>query len=137
MAKTSKMWSRHANPWSGWTRLLATPLLFVSIWYHNWIALALVIVWFIVNPLVFPEPESTDNWMSKSVLGEKLWTGKVRSKFPHVFNIFNGIFFVIALYASYKNMFWHVFYSVILSLTFKLWFLDRMVFIYEEHKEMI
>ena len=126
-------WKKHANPLSGWSRLLSYPLLFVALWYHNWIALAAVAVWFIVNPVIFPEPKSIDNWMSKSVLGEQLWTEKVRTKFPHVFNVFNGVFFIVALYASYQNLFWHVFYSVILSSTFKLWFLDRMVAMYDAY----
>jgi hypothetical protein len=129
------MWKRHVNPWSGWSRMLSYPFLFLAIWYHNWIALIIVIVWYIANPFLFPEPESTDNFMSKAVLGEKLWTGKMRSKFPNVLNGFNGIFFVIALYASYTNMLWHVVYPAILSLTFKMWFLDRMVRLYESHNE--
>ncbi len=128
------MWKRHINPWSGWSRMLTFPFLFIAVWYHNWIALAVVIVWYAVNPFLFPEPKSTDNFMSKAVLGEKLWTEKIRTRFPNVLNVCNGIFFVVALYASYRNMLWHVVYSAILSLTFKMWFLDRMVFIYEEFK---
>jgi len=128
------MWRRHTNPWSGWSRMLTFPFLFIAIWYHNWIALAVVIVWYVVNPFLFPEPKSTDNFMSKAVLGEKLWTEKIRTRFPNVLNACNGIFFVVALYASYRNMLWHVIYPAILSFTFKMWFLDRMVFIYEEFK---
>ncbi len=72
--------------------------------------------------------------MSKSVLGEQIWTKKYHFDFPQLLNVFNGVFFVIALYASYKNMLWHVVYPVALSLIFKLWFLDRMTFIYEAQK---
>lgn len=133
---SKKTWRKHTNPWSGWTRLASYPLLFAAIWYHNWIALVVVAIWFIVNPFIFPEPKSTDNWMSKSVLGEQIWTEKVHYDLSQLLNVFNGIFFLIALYASYQNMFWHVFYPVVLSLTFKMWFLDRMVFIYEANKGM-
>lgn len=133
---SKKTWRKHTNPWSGWTRLASYPLLFAAIWYRNWIALVVVVIWFIVNPFIFPEPKSTDNWMSKSVLGEQIWTEKVHYDFPQLLSVFNGIFFLIALYASYQNMFWHVFYPVVLSLIFKMWFLDRMVFIYEANKGM-
>lgn len=129
------MWKRHVNPWSGWSRMLTFPFLFLAIWYHNWIALAIVIVWYIVNPFLFPEPKSTDNFMSKAVLGEKLWTGNMRTIFPNVLNGFNGIFFFIAIYASYTNMLWNVVYPAMLSYTFKMWFLDRMVRLYESQNE--
>jgi hypothetical protein len=55
---TAETWARHANPWSGWTRVLTYPLLYVPIWLHNWYLLVIVAVWFAVNPRIFPKPKS-------------------------------------------------------------------------------
>ena len=31
-------WARHANPWSGWTRVITTlPLLIAAIWSRAWV----------------------------------------------------------------------------------------------------
>ena len=128
---SEKKWEKHSNPWSGWSRMISYPLLFVAIWYHNWLALLLIAIWFAINPFLFPKPKSIDNWMSKGVLGEKIWTEKSHMDFPQLLNLFNGVFFIVAIYASYHNLLWHTFYSVILSSVFKMWFMDRMVFYYD------
>ncbi len=130
-----KNWERHSNPWSGYTRMAILPFLFLSIWVHNWIALGLVIVWTIVNPFIFPKPKNTDNWMSKGVLGEKLWTEKFRWDFSQFLNIVNGLFFFPALYFAYAHMFWPLLYSATWSFIAKLWFIDRMAFYYEMNKK--
>ena len=130
-----KNWERHSNPWSGYTRMTILPLLFISIWFHNWIAVGIVIVWAIINPFVFPKPKSTDNWMSKGVLGEKIWTEKYRWDFPQFLNIVNGLFFFPSLYFAYAHMFWPLLLGATMSFIAKLWFLDRMVFYYEKNKK--
>ena len=79
-------WLRHANPWSGWTRFTVLPLLILAIWSRVWlgwlslfpIAIALLWTWF--NPRIFPQPKSTNNWISRGVLGEKVWLN--RDNFP-------------------------------------------------------
>ena len=55
-----KTWEKHANPWSGWTRMITYPLLYLPFWFLsdfidnpsvNWfmpIGLLIVIIWFIV-----------------------------------------------------------------------------------------
>ena len=32
-----KTWSRHANPWSVWTRFLVFPILALAIWSRVWL----------------------------------------------------------------------------------------------------
>src|SRR5215218_4741490 len=70
-------WLRHANPVSVWTRFAVLPLLALAIWSREWIgwwslaAVALVLVFMMVNPLLFPPPRSTRNWASKGVFGER------------------------------------------------------------------
>ena len=63
-------WLRHANPVSVWTRFAVLPLLALAIWSREWIgwwslaAVALVLVFMLVNPLLFPPPRSTRHWAS-------------------------------------------------------------------------
>ena len=55
-------WMRHANPVSVWTRFAVLPLMALAVWSREWIgwwslaAFALVLVFMMVNPLLFPPP---------------------------------------------------------------------------------
>ncbi|MBW4983857.1 hypothetical protein KZZ07_15030 [Mameliella sp. CS4] len=79
LAMTDDTWARHANPWSGWSRLSVLPLLSLAAFSRLWLGwywlllLALVLLWTFLNPRLFPEPAKRDNWMSRGVLGEKTW----------------------------------------------------------------
>jgi len=79
-------WYRHANPISGLTRIFSLPLVVLPIWFMQeffrdplgfWYppaALAAVGLWAWLNPRIFPKPKSFDSYLSRGVLGEKLWT---------------------------------------------------------------
>ena len=131
-----KIWRRHTNPLSGWTRIIAFFLIPFPIWTQDWYLLFVLLVFFAVNPILFPEPKSKNNWMSKSILGEEMWTkeGILQKDFPTVLNLFNGLFFFILVYGAYSNLLEVTFFSTILSSVFKLWYLDRMVLYYENKK---
>ena len=84
-------WMRHANPVSVWTRFAVLPLIAASIWSRDWIGwwslvpLVLSLVFMMVNPLLFPQPRSTRNWTSKSVLGERVWADRDTVELPEQF----------------------------------------------------
>jgi hypothetical protein len=63
----------HSSPWSAWTRLLSVPLVFVPIWTRSWRQGAIVGVWLIANPIVFPEPKDDKAWATRAMLGEEMW----------------------------------------------------------------
>ena len=63
----------HSNPWSAWTRLLSVPLVFVPIWTRSWREGAIVVVWLIVNPIMFREPNNDKAWATRAMLGEEMW----------------------------------------------------------------
>ena len=132
-----KIWKRHTNPLSGWTRVIAFYLIPVSVWFQNWFLLIGLLIFFAINPIIFPVPKNKDNWMSKSILGEELWTkkGVIQKDFPTILNLFNGLFFFVLIYAAYNNLLEITVFSTILSSVFKLWYLDRMVFYYEKNKK--
>src|SRR5829696_651812 len=85
-------WMRHANPVSVWTRFAVLPLLALAVWSREWIgwwslaAVALALVFMMVNPLLFPKPRSTRNWASKGVFGERVWSERNRLPVPAQFN---------------------------------------------------
>ena len=60
--------------------MLTTPFLYLAIWYHNWVGLGIVILWVIINLVVFPKPKKVNSWFSKVVLGEKVWLSKFKSE---------------------------------------------------------
>jgi hypothetical protein len=66
----------HSNPWSAWTRLLSVPLVFVPIWNRSWRQGAILGVWLIANPVVFPEPKDDKAWATRAMLGEEMWIAK-------------------------------------------------------------
>ena len=67
-------WARHANPWSGWTRLASYPLAFLPIATRSWRLGLIVAAWFALNPLLWRPPTHDRSWMTRGVLGERLWT---------------------------------------------------------------
>ena len=112
------------------------PFLYLSIWYHNWIALGIIILWAAVNPIVFPKPKNTNSWVSRVVLGEKLWLENIRKKakpdLSLILNILTALFFIPSIYFTYVNMFWPALYCATLTFIFKVWFCDRVALHYEK-----
>ena len=144
MGMNEAVWMRHANPWSGWTRLATAPVLFLAIWSHVWIGwwallpVAAVAVWTWLNPRVFAPPRRTDNWMSKGVFGERVWLNRREVPIPPSFSraatILNAGSVVGALIAAYGFVVtdvWAALGGFALAVVFKTWFVDRMVWLYE------
>lgn len=81
-------WKRPANPWSGWTRVPILPLLVFVLWSRVWIGWGMLVPlaglagWTWLNPRIFSPPETADNWMSKGVLGERVWLHRDQVPLP-------------------------------------------------------
>jgi hypothetical protein len=142
-------WARHANPWSVWTRYTALPLLVLAIWSRAWLGwwslvpLALAVLWTWLNPRFFPVPSSTDNWASKAVLGERVWLrrGEVplpshHRRAPHLLGALTALGLPFLGWGLYRLEFWPTLFGVLLVFCGKLWFLDRMVWLYEDMKDV-
>lgn len=129
-----KIWERHANPWSGWTRVLSLPALAIGLYLHNFWILGAVIVWLIINPMLFPKPKHTDNWMSKGVLGEKLYFKegkKLKKDLPTLLNVINIPVFAGFMYFGWQQELVAMILAGLLTMTIKFWFIDRMVSLVE------
>lgn len=136
------VWERHANPYSGWSRVPVLPLLALAIWSRVWLGwwalapIALIFVWIWVNPRLFPAPKSTDNWMSKGVLGERVWLNRKNIPIPdhHAkaatwLNALAGIGIIPFALGLYQLNGWMVIAGTVIMMIAKLWFLDRMVWL--------
>jgi hypothetical protein len=48
----------------------------VPIWTRSRREGAIVVVWLIVNPIMFREPENDKAWATRAMLGEEMWITK-------------------------------------------------------------
>lgn len=138
-------WARHANPWSVWTRNTALPVLALAVWSRAWVGwwsvalVALAVLWIWLNPRVFPPPATTDHWASRAVLGERVWLERDRvtipdhhRRAPHLLAAVAalGVPFVVWGLAALEP--WPLLFGAALIYAGKLWFLDRMVWLYAD-----
>jgi hypothetical protein len=145
---SDETWKRHANPWSVWTRYASFPVLIAAIWSRVWldgwalVPVGLTLAWLAWNPRAFPPPRSTDNWASKAVLGERIWTGLKGEEIPPQHRIVTGV----ASGVSMLGLPFLVWGLIVLDLAItalgaaiviiaKTWFVDRMVWLFEDMKD--
>jgi len=67
------VFSRHAHPFSAWSRWASTPLILVPVWTRRWSTLAPIGAWMIINPILTPPPANDSAWATRAVLGEERW----------------------------------------------------------------
>ena len=140
-----EVWLRHANPWSVWTRYPCLPLLCLAVWSRDWIGwycllpVTLICCWIWLNPRVFSKPVSTDNWASKAVLGERVLLNEPKADIPQhhlkMIRVLKGLMTLGAI-ATFTGLFLLDFvltlFGVTLTIVCKTWFLDRMVWLYQD-----
>lgn len=148
MGMDESVWMRHANPWSVWTRFATmVPLISLAVWSRAWIGwysllpLGLVLLWVWYNPRAFSAPRSTDNWASKGVFGERVFLETRNTTLPrhhyvaaHVLSTLTFVGSVIWLYGLALLDFWATIAGIVGVVLPKAWFVDRMVWIFEDMK---
>ncbi|NEQ47179.1 MAG: hypothetical protein F6K00_28015 [Leptolyngbya sp. SIOISBB] len=145
---TNAVWERHANPWSVWTRYAGLPLLILAIWSRVWLGwwaiapVLLIILWIWLNPRAFSKPQTTHHWASKAVMGERAWLNHDQVPIPShhrpvitFTNLVNAIGFVICLWGLWNLQPWPTGLGLSWMILGKTWFLDRMVWVFEDMKE--
>lgn len=99
-----RFWTRHANPWSGYTRLPLGLLLLFALYRRDWRAVGLTLLFVVVNPILFSPPETEDAWMSRGVLGERRWLEDGHRVFepsaPGLLNALNAVSYCYGLYGG-------------------------------------
>jgi len=145
MGMSDAIWRRHTNPISGWTRVPVLPLLALGIWSRVWfgwwalVPIGAVLFWIWLNPRVFPEPQSTDNWMSKGILGERVWLNRKYVPIPRhhstmaiILNALATVGLIPAVIGLVQLNFWATAAGVAVMMIAKLWFLDRMAWLFDD-----
>jgi len=143
-------WERHANPWSVWTRIATWPVLMLVLWSFNWfgewslLPLGVVVGWLALNPHAFPPPASTKSWASHAVLGERVYLLREMHPIPiehvnaatllSIGSGVGGLFFLAGLLTQEPTTFLTGGAVVFLC---KLWFIDRMVWLFEDMKDRV
>lgn len=145
MAMSDETWARHANPLSGWSRVTILPLLVLAVWSRVWLGwgclvpVALVGAWTWLNPRVFPRPASLDNWMSRGVLGERIWLARRQSpvpahhrRMPTILAGASAAGLAPLAWGLWMLDPWPTALGLVLMMGAKLWFLDRMVWLHRD-----
>jgi len=145
MRMTPGVWARHANPWSGWTRVTILPLFVLAIWSRAWLGwwvlvpLVLLVVWTMVNPRAFPPIATYDNWMSRGVLGERWYLARKRVTLPahhittsNVLAVVSGLGMLPLIYGLWVYDISATLAGLAISVGGKLWFIDRMVWLFAD-----
>jgi hypothetical protein len=143
-----RTWLRHANPWSVWTRATVLPFLMLALWSRVWLGwwcllpVALCLFWMWLNPRAFPPPRSTRNWASKSVLGERVWLNRRRRPvpphhrlLPPLLAALAAVGTLLAIWGVIALALWPALTGLSVVYTAKFWFLDRMVWLYEDMRD--
>lgn len=141
-------WAHHAAPWSVYSRFTILPLIVATTWMRDalgwWLVLpiAAIIVWIWANPRVFPKPATTDTWASKGTFGERVFLNRKTVPIPD-HHLSWGIWLSILAGLGLVPLVWGIaiydvgltLFGLTLSMGAKLWFVDRMVWLYEDMKD--
>jgi hypothetical protein len=146
---TDDNWMKHANPWSIWTRYSVLPIIVFAFWSRIWlkwwclIPAIISLAWMFFNPVFFKKPKSTKNWASKSVLGKRVYLNrdkidipKHHKLLPNILNAISSIGMILAIYGIVMFYVWPAIMGIALAYLGKSWYLDRMVWLYEDMKHI-
>jgi hypothetical protein len=147
-ALDNKTWLRHANPWSVILRNTVLPALVFAFWSRIWISwwaiipVATAFLWIWINPRIFPAPQSLDHWSSKAVLGERVWLNRdvipvpvYHRTVPNILSVIAALGMVFVFWGVLTLDIWPTVLGMVLVYCGKLWFLDRMVWLWEDMKD--
>ena len=148
MAMDDAAWARHANPWSVWSRFTCLPLLALAVWSRTWLGwwalvpLALALVWTWYNPRAFAPPATTDTWASKGTFGERVFLNRKTVPVPRhhvraskVLTAFSAVGMAMLIYGLIVLDAWATVGGLLVAIGSKAWFVDRMVWLYEDMKD--
>lgn len=144
MTMSDAVWIRHANPWSVWTRFAMFPFWFIAIWSWTWIGgwallpVFLLAFWTWLNPRVFAPYRDDGHWGTRGVLGERIFVNRKTVPIPLEFLIVAHLLSGLAMVSLVGAVIGFILADFrialggwLLAVTFKMWFVDRMAWLYD------
>ncbi len=149
MSMDESSWQRHSNPLSVYSRFSILPLFTVTIAvreYLGWWTLAavlLVSLWTWLNPRLFSAPKTTNNWASMGTFGERIYLNRrgenlIPGHHLRMCRWIIGLQFLglpFWLYSLYSMSYPLMLLSTLWLMMTKVWFVDRMVWLYQDVKD--
>ncbi|WP_394240971.1 DUF6653 family protein [Vibrio astriarenae] len=150
MSMDEEAWQRHSSPLSVYSRFSILPMFtfVIGIREHlGWWTLlpfGVVVLWTWLNPRLFSAPTTTNNWASMGTFGERVYLNrKNESLIPkHHLKVAKGIILLQLVglpfwfYSLYLNSPVLMIISTMYLMFTKAWFVDRMVWLYKDVKEL-
>ncbi len=135
-------------PWSVALRTTALALLIMAFWSRLWLGwwaaalVAVALLWTWLNPRIFPAPQSFDHWASEGVFGERVWLNRdavpvpARHRLaPNILSAVGGISVLFVAWGVLMFEVWPTLFGAALVYLGKLWFLDRMVWLWHDMRD--
>jgi hypothetical protein len=145
MAMDETSWAKHANPLSVYSRMSILPLMTLAVISRVWLgwyaipAIALVVIWTWWNPRAFSAPKTTDSWAAQGTFGERIFLNRAERPIPehHTrwaigLGMTSGVGAVPWIYGLWSLDYGMCLFGLALMVGGKLWFVDRMVWLYQD-----
>ncbi|NOH24914.1 DUF6653 family protein [Vibrio europaeus] len=150
MSMDDDTWAKHSSPWSVYSRFSILPMLTSALASREWlgwyalIPTFLVLSWIWLNPRVFPAPTSTNNWASMGTFGERIYLNRNKEDLipKHhltmckILMLLQLLGLPVWLYGIYTLQIESMLFGTLWLMATKAWFVDRMVWIYQDVKNL-
>ncbi|MGA9676439.1 MAG: DUF6653 family protein [Mycobacterium sp.] len=130
------IFSRHANPWSAWTRWASTPLVLVPIWTRRRSHAVLIGFWLAVNPFVFGKPAHESAWSTRAMLGEELWITRRPWDAAMAVSVLTSAVSVGAVIAARRRRLISAATATVVQMAMTLVYWEQMVRYFDRHREL-
>jgi len=144
---TNLIWRKYTNPWSIWVRFFILPMLIVSMWSRVWldqwslILIVMTLAWIWFNPRIALSKKTKNVWAMQAILGERLWLDRQNNLIPeHHFFVITAlqIIVIVSFLTCVVGIVllnkWLTFFGLCFTYIGMCWFLDRMVWLYNDDK---
>ncbi|OUS35917.1 hypothetical protein A9Q94_11395 [Rhodobacterales bacterium 56_14_T64] len=148
MAMDEPLWAKHANPLSVYSRMSILPLMSLAVISRVWLGwyalvpIALVVIWIWWNPRAFGPPKTTNSWAAHETFGERIFLNRAAVPIPSHhrqwavgLGLTSGVGIAPWFYGLWSLDYGWVLFGLALMIGSKLWFVDRMVWLYQDMKD--
>ena len=148
MGMDDATWTRHANPWSVYSRTSILPLMTAAVLSRVWLGwwalvpITLVVLWTWWNPRAFGAPKTTNSWAAHGTFGERVFLNRTKVPIPAhhkrwaiALSIVSGLGLPPWIWGLWQLDLGMTLFGLTLLFGGKLWFIDRMVWLYQDMKD--